>query len=281
MTITAQMIMDLRKRTGVGMSKCKEALSESNGDIEEAIHILRKKGMASAVKKGGRETNEGVIGIAETEDGAFLIEINAETDFVVQNDRFKEFLKNICDEVARTSPTSIGEFLHQKYSKNDALTIDEYRADIIQTLGENIRIKRIKEFKKVGDYSLGIYSHMNGKIVCVVEIKGANDQGTLARDVAMHVAAEAPDYLKPEDVPADVLAKEEEIARSQIQNKPPEIMDKIVKGKLNAYYEQVCLVNQKFVKDPSMTVAKYVSEEGKKGGKTLEVMDFARWQIGE
>lgn len=281
MTITAQMVMDLRKRTGVGMSKCKEALTEANGDIEEAIHILRKKGMASAVKKGGRETNEGVVGIAETENAAYLVEINAETDFVIQNDRFKEFLKNICDEVARTAPVDVDAFLHQKYSKNDALTIDEYRAEIVQTLGENIRLKRIKEFKKVGDYSLGIYSHMGGKIVCVVEIKGANDQGTLARDVAMHVAAEAPDYLKPENVPADVLAKEEEIARSQIQNKPPEIMDKIVKGKLNAFYEQACLMNQKFVKDPSLTVAKYVAEEGKKAGKTLEVVDFARWQIGE
>ncbi len=275
------MVMDLRKRTGVGMSKCKEALTEAGGDIEEAIHILRKKGIASAVKKGGRETNEGVIGIAETDSASFLIEVNAETDFVVQNDRFKEFLSNICDEVARTSPKSVDEFLQQKYSKNDALTVDEYRAETVQTLGENIRIKRIKEFKKIGDFSLGIYSHMGGKIVCVVEIKGANDQGTLARDVAMHVAAEAPDFLKPEDVPADVLGKEEEIARSQIQNKPPEIIDKIVKGKLRAFYEQSCLINQKFVKDPSKTVAQYVADEGKKAGKTLEVVDFARWQIGE
>lgn len=281
MTISAQMVMDLRKRTGVGMSKCKEALTEAGGDIEEAIHILRKKGIASAVKKGGRETNEGVIGIAETDSASFLIEVNAETDFVVQNDRFKEFLSNICDEVARTSPKSVDEFLQQKYSKNDALTVDEYRAETVQTLGENIRIKRIKEFKKIGDFSLGIYSHMGGKIVCVVEIKGANDQGTLARDVAMHVAAEAPDFLKPEDVPADVLGKEEEIARSQIQNKPPEIIDKIVKGKLRAFYEQSCLINQKFVKDPSKTVAQYVADEGKKAGKTLEVVDFARWQIGE
>ncbi|MDJ0651716.1 MAG: translation elongation factor Ts [Simkaniaceae bacterium] len=281
MTITAQMVMDLRKRTGVGMGKCKEALSEANGDIEEAIHILRKKGMASAVKKGGRKTNEGIIGIAEIETAAFLVEINAETDFVVQNDRFKEFLKNICDEVARTSPISVDAFLQQKFSKNDALTIDEYRADIVQTLGENIRINRIKEFKKMGDHSLGIYSHMGGKIVCVVAIKGASDQEALAHDIAMHVAAEAPEYLTPEAIPAAVLAKEEEIARSQIQNKPFEIMDKIFTGKLNAYYEQSCLMNQKFVKDPSMTVAKYLSEEGKKTGKTLEVVNFARWQIGE
>ncbi len=281
MTITAQMVMDLRKRTGVGMSKCKEALTEAGGDIEEAIHILRKKGMTSAVKKGGRETNEGVVGVAESDSAAYLVEVNAETDFVIQNDRFKEFLKNICDEVAATSPKSVEDFLQQKYSKNNALTIDEYRADIVQTLGENIQVRRIQEFKKTGECSIGIYSHMGGKIVCLVEIKGASDQDALARDIAMHVAAEAPDFLKAENVPADLLAKEEEIARSQIQNKPPEIMEKIVKGKLNAFYEKSCLVNQKFVKEPSKTVATYVADEGKKAGKTLEVIDFARWQIGE
>ena len=122
---------------------------------------------------------------------------------------------------------------------------------------------------------------MGGKIVCAVVIKGAGDVDALARDVAMHVAAEAPDFLKSDEISADVLAKEEEIARSQIQNKPPEIMDKIVQGKLKAFYEQTCLLNQKFVKEPSMNVADYVAQEGKKAGKTLEVVEFVRWQIGE
>ncbi|MBF5059882.1 translation elongation factor Ts [Candidatus Neptunochlamydia vexilliferae] len=281
MTISAQMVMDLRKRTGVGMSKCKDALTEAGGDMEEAISILRKKGMASAVKKGGRETNEGVVGVAENSEVAYLVEVNVETDFVLQNDRFKEFLKNICDDALVSKPSSVEDFLQQKYSKNSALTIDEYRAETVHSLGENIQIKRLLDFKKSGDESLGIYSHMGGKIVCAVRIAGAGDQEALARDVAMHVAAEAPDYLKPEEIPADVLAKEEEIARSQIQGKPPEIMDKIVQGKLNAYKEQVCLLNQKFVKDSSSTVANYVVAEGKKAGKTLEVVEFVRWQIGE
>jgi len=281
MAITAQMVMDLRKRTGVGMSKCKNALNEANGDMEEAIHILRKKGMASAVKKGARETNEGVVGVAENSDAAYLVEVNAETDFVIQNDRFKEFLKNICDDALAEKPSSVEEFLQQKYSKNPSLTIDEYRSEVVHSLGENIQIKRVLDFKKTPDTSLGIYSHMGGKIVCAVILKGAGDMEALARDVAMHVAAESPDYLKPEDVPSDVLAKEEEIARSQIQNKPPEIMDKIVQGKLNAFYEQTCLLNQKFVKDPSMSVSAYVEAEGKKAGKPLEVVEFVRWQIGE
>lgn len=280
-TISAQMVMDLRKRTGVGMSKCKEALQEAGGDIEEAIHILRKKGMASAVKKGDRETNEGVIGFAENDQSAYLVEVNAETDFVVQNDRFKEFLKNICDEALATQPKSVEDFLKQKYSKQPTLTIDEYRAEIVQTLGENIQIKRVLDFKKSGDRSLGIYSHMGGKIVTAVVIAGAGDQANLAREVAMHVAAEAPDFLKPEDISAEIKAKEEEIVRSQIQNKPPEMMDKIVQGKMKAFYEQSCLINQKYVKEPSMSVADFVASEGKKAGKDLTVVEFVRWQIGE
>lgn len=281
MTVTAQMVMDLRKRTGVGMTKCKDALTEAGGDMEEAIHILRKKGMASAVKKGGRETNEGVVGISENDEMAYLIEVNVETDFVLQNDRFKEFLKNICDDTLKTKPKSAEDFIQQKYSQNAALTIDEYRAETVHSLGENIQIKRILNFKKSADSSLGIYSHMGGRIVCAVVIKGAGDVDSLARDIAMHVAAESPDFLKPDEISADVLAKEEEIARSQIQNKPPEIMDKIIQGKLKAFYEQSCLLNQKFVKDPSMNVADYVAQEGKKAGKTLEVVEFVRWQIGE
>ncbi len=278
--ISASMVMDLRKRTGVGMSKCKDALLEAGGDMEEAIHILRKKGMASAVKKGARETNEGVIGTAENSTSAFIIEVNAETDFVVQNDRFKEFLSNIMEEALSTTPASADAFLQQKYSKNSALTIDEYRAEVVHSLGENIQIKRLLEFKKSDDYSVGIYSHMGGKIVSVVVLKGASGMEEVAKSLAMHVAAEAPDYLSPEEIPADVKAKEEEIARSQIQNKPPEIVDKIVGGKLKAFYEQTCLINQKFVKDPSMTVTQVVEEEGKKAGKKLELTQFVRWQIG-
>ena len=279
--ISAQMVMDLRKRTGVGMSKCKEALQEAGGDIEEAIHILRKKGMASAVKKGVRETNEGVIGYAENDQSAYLVEVNAETDFVIQNDRFKEFLKNICADALQAKPKSIEEFLKQEYSKNPSLTIDEYRAEVVHSLGENIQIKRVLDFKKGSDQSLGIYSHMGGKIVTAVILKGASDQTELAREVAMHVAAEAPDFLKPEDISADVMAKEEEIARSQIKNKPPEIMDKIIQGKMRAFYEQSCLINQKYVKEPSMSVADFVASEGKKVGKDLTIVEFVRWQIGE
>lgn len=278
--ITAALVMDLRKRTGVGMSKCKEALIESGGNLEEAINILRKKGMASAVKKGERATNEGVIGFAENAEALYIVEVNAETDFVVQNDRFREFLGNICNEALALRPKSVEDFLEKKYSKNPALTIDEYRAETVHSLGENIQIKRLLDFTKTDNSSIGVYSHMGGKIVTVVVLEGASDQETVAREVAMHVAAESPDFLKPEDVPIDILKNEEDIARSQIQNKPPEIQSKIVEGKLKSYYEQSCLLNQKYVKDPSLTVDQFVSQAAKDIGKPIKIIKFIRWQIG-
>ena len=281
MKITATMVMDLRKRTGVGMSQCKKALQEGEGNIDKAIHILRKKGIASAVKKGGRATKEGMIGIKENDHTLFLVEVNAETDFVIQNDRFKEFINNICEEAIIANPPSVDAFLNQKYSKNPLITIDQYRAEIVQMLGENIRIKRMKRWEKMGGCSLGVYSHMGGKIVAVVTIKGSCDQQSFSHDIAMHIVAEAPDYLHETDIPTHILAKEEDIARSQITNKPVEIVDKIIKGKLRNYYEQVCLMNQRFVKNPTVTVAEYIVEEGKKMGKTLEITDFIRWEIGD
>ena len=279
--ITAQLIMDLRRRTGVGMAKCKEALVEAKGNIEEAIHILRKKGVASAVKKGQREAKEGVIGVGEDENLVTLIEVNAETDFVIQNDRFKEFLGNLCEEALSHKKDSIETLLTCKYSKQPLLSIDEYRAETMHSLGENIQIKRILNFEKVKGQSIGVYSHMQGKIVAIVILSGAEDEQTLAREVAMHVAAESPDFLRIDEVPHEVKKKEEEIARSQIQNKPEAIIEKIFEGKLKNFYEQSCLESQKFIKEPSLTVKEFVDQKGKNSGKKIEIIKFVRWQIGE
>jgi elongation factor Ts len=248
--------------------------------MEKAIDLLRKSGMASAVKKEGRETKEGMIATAESNDTIALVEINAETDFVVQNDRFKQFVKDVAKEAAETKPSSLEAFVAQKFSKDPTLTIDEYRAIVMQSLGENIRIKRIQLFPKSSSSSLAIYSHMGGKIVTFVELEGGAGQEALARDIAMHIAAESPDYLKPEEVAADVKAREEEIARGQVAGKPAAIMDKIVEGKLKAFYDQVCLLRQKYVKDNSITIAELVSKEGQRLSKPLAVRRFIRWQIG-
>ena len=267
--ISAQTVMELRRRTGVGMGKCKEALQEAEGDMENAILILRKKGMASAVKKGGRETNEGVIGHVENDRVAYFIEVNFETDFVIQNERFKEFMKNICAETLESLPKSVEEFLQKKYTKNPELTVDEYRSEIVHSLGENIQIKRILAFEKSDDRSLGIYSHMGGKIVAAAILEGASDQVELARQVAMHVAAHAPEFLQSKDISSEIREREEEIIRGQVGNKPPEIMDKIVQGKMRAFYEQSCLADQKYVKEPSMSVADFVARGREKSGQRV------------
>lgn len=279
MAITVALIKELRDRTGVGMTKCKAALEEANGDIELAIVNLRKSGMASAVKKEGRSTKEGLIAVSENDSSLALVEINAETDFVVQNDTFKEFAKNIVDEIVNTKPASLEAFLAQKYSKDDALTIDEYRATIVQCIGENIQIKRLMVVDKPANTSTGIYIHMGGKIASVVTLEGATDEQELARDIAMHSAAESPEFLSEDKVTDEVKRREEDIAREQVKNKPANIIDKIIVGKLNAFYDQVCLLRQKFVKNPDITIAELVANKAKESGKDLKVVDFIRWAI--
>lgn len=278
--VTADMVKELRERTGVGMGKCKEALDQAHGDMEKAIDLLRKAGMASAVKKEGRETKEGMIISGESNDAIALVEINAETDFVVQNDRFKHFAKDIAHEVATTKPASLEVFLEQKFSKDPSLTVDQHRAIVMQSLGENIKIRRLQIFPKSSSHSLAIYSHMGGKIVTLVEMDGGAGQEAFAREIAMHIAAESPDYLRSDEVPADVKAREEEIARGQVTGKPAAIVDKIVEGKLKAFYDQVCLLNQKFVKDNSITITDLVAKEGQRLGKPLAIRRFVLWKIG-
>ncbi len=278
--ITADMIKELRELTGVAMGKCKEALEQAQGDMQQAIDNLRKAGMASAVKKEGRETNEGLIGFAQSAKAASLIEVNAETDFVAQNDKFRAFVQDLAQEVADTRPASLEAFLAQTYSKDPSLTVDQKRALVIQSIGENIQIKRIAVVSKESDLSIGIYSHMGGKIVVLVELVGSADQEIFARDIAMHIAAESPEYIGPENIPADVIEREKEIAKSQVQGKPAQIADKIIEGKVKAFYDQVCLLGQKYVKDGNISVADLILQEGRRIGKTISVRRFIRWRVG-
>lgn len=279
--ITPAQIKELRERTSIGMGKCKQALEKADGDIEKAIEILRKEGMASAVKKEGRETKEGVIAVFENEQVLGFAEINSETDFVAKNDLFAEFVKNIGEELLVIQPATAEEFLAAKSTKDGSLTIDEMRAQMIQRIGENIRIQRIQVVKKEENHSYGHYSHMGGKIVCMAEIKGASDEGDLAREISMHIAAEAPEYLNHAAVPKELVEKEKEIAMSQVPgNKPPEIVEKIVQGKIRSTLDSLCLANQKYIKDPSLTVESFVAAEAKKKEKSLELTSFLRWQLG-
>lgn len=279
--ITPQLVKELRDRTGIGMGKCKEALEKAGGNIDLAIDNLRKEGLASAVKKEGRETNEGIIRTFENGSTIALIEVNAETDFVVKNERFQEFAANLVEEVSRTKPANLADFLSQSYSKEPNLTIDQYRATLVQGLGENIQIRRIDLFPKKKEATLVVYSHSGGKLVTLVEISGSSGEEALAKDIAMHVAAEAPEYLSSAEVPERVIEHEKEIARAQVKNKPANIIDKILEGKLKAYFDQVCLLNQKFVKDPDLTIQTLVEKRSKECGKPLSVSQFLRWKVGE
>lgn len=278
--VTAEMVKELRERTGVSMGKCKEALDKAAGDMDGAIDFLRKSGMASAVKKEGRETNEGLIAAAEGRNAVALVEMNAETDFVTQNEKFRQFLKDIAQEAADKVPETVEALMHAPFSKDTSITVDQQRALVMQSLGENIQVKRMAILPKNENLSIGLYSHMAGKIVVAVVLSGGSGQEALARDIAMHIAAESPEYLKAEDVPADVRAKEEEIARVQVQGKPANIVDKIVEGKLKAFYDEVCLVCQKYIKDNTMTVAQLLEKESKRLNKQIGIKTFYRWKVG-
>jgi elongation factor Ts len=279
--ISLDMIKELRERTGVAMGKCKEALVLGEGDMEKAIEILRKAGMASAAKKEGRETKEGFILALENASNLALVEANAETDFVVQNDRFKSFVQDCAKQALETKPVSLADFNNQPYFKDKSITIDQYRNLVIQALGENIQLRRLEVISKHADSSYGIYSHMGGKLVVVVEVQGSSDEEAIAREIAMHAAAESPEYLKPEEIPADIIAREEEIARSQVQGKPADVIQKIVAGKVKAYEDQFCLLRQKYIKDNSVTVQQFLDNHAKKVGKTLSVKCFWRWKVGQ
>lgn len=279
--VTAEMIKQLRERTGVGMGKCKEALETANGDMELAIDNLRKSGMASAVKKEGRTANEGMIVAAETPERVALVEVNAETDFVVRNDRFQEFLRNLAQDIAKTNPTSLDAFKSQKYSQDPKLTVEEYRTTLVQAIGENIQIRRLKTFAKDKNRSIGVYSHLGGKLLTLVEISGSNTEEALAKDIAMHCAAAAPEYLSEKEVPVTVVDREKEIAKSQVVGKPENIVNKIVDGKISAFFDGVCLLRQKYIRDDSKTIAELVQQKAKETGKPLTVTSFIRWNVGQ
>lgn len=279
--ITTSLIKELRERTGVGMGKCKEFLQETNGDIELAIENLRKSGMASAVKKAGRETKEGQIAAKENDRLVAIVEVNAETDFVVKNDLFQKFLQDMVTEVAALNPASLESFLESKSSQDANVTIDQLRANMVQTIGENIVVKRLKTFQKNASKSFGVYSHLGGKIIVVVELEGSDQEGALAKDIAMHVAAASPDYLNPSEVPSSIIDQERDIAMSQLKGKPENIIEKILTGKIDAYYDQVCLTRQKFIRDDSVSIEQLVEKKAKETGKPLKLVSFVRWNVGQ
>lgn len=277
--VTAEMIKDLRQRTGVGMAKCKEALEAAGGDISKAIEDLRKSGIAGAIKKEGRETKEGVIFAIERGNALTLFEMSAETDFVVNNEHFQEFARHVAEQISEEEPNDLATLLASKYRYDPSVTVDEMRALVMQKIGENIQPKRFEILRKNSEATFGTYSHMGGRIVTAVILEGSANEKELANDLSMHVCASAPEYLNPDAVPSEIKEKEREIAKSQVQGKPANIIDNIVEGKLKAYYKEVCFLQQMFLKDNKQSIEQVIEARARQIGKPLTVSDYRRWSV--
>ena len=285
--ITAAMVKELRERTGAGMMDCKKALGETDGDMERAIGVLREKGLAAAAKKAGRIAAEGIVTTYITEDmkiGA-VVEVNCETDFVAANEDFKALAENVAKMAANTSVTTVEELLAEKYIADENITLQEAVTALIAKLGENMSVRRFEKFV-VENGVIQSYIHGNGKIAVLVQLACDKQDEVLkvvAKDLAMQVAAANPLFLNKDKVDNAALETEKEIFRVQALNegKPENIVEKMVMGRINKYYKEVCLVEQVWVKNGDYTIAKYLQEEGKKIGATIDVVRFARFERGE
>ena len=281
---TAQDVKTLREKTGCGMMDCKKALSNADGDMEKAIDFLREQGLAKAAKKASRIAAEGVAYATTNADSSVgvVIEVNAETDFVAKNDSFMEFVKACAQTVIDENPADVDELLTLKAAGTEQ-TVAELLQEKIQTIGENIKIRRFERMEG----ACVAYVHAGGKIGVLVNFKtdiAVNDEFVAyGKDVAMQIAALNTPYLTKDEVPAEVIEHEKEVMRQQVINegKPEAIADKIVMGKIGKYYKENCLVDQEFVKDNKMTVKQYTDNTAKALGGKIEIAKFVRFEKGE
>ena len=273
--VTASQVKDLREKTGAGMMDCKKVLTETDGDMEKAIELLRERGIAKAAKKSDRIAAEGLVDAYVSEDGKVgaVVEVNAETDFVAKNDEFKNFVKDVAKQIAETNPANVEELLNSKSIVETDKTVNEVLTNKIATIGENMSIRRFARYESQGLVSK--YIHGEGKIGVLVELENGNEE--LAKDICMQIAAAKPEFLDREAVPADRVEKEMEILKAQAMNegKPAEIAEKMVQGRIGKFYGEICLVEQEFVKNPDMKVKDLLAS------KKATVNEFARFEKGE
>lgn len=274
--ITAAMVQELREATNVGMMECKRALVEAGGDKDQAIRLLRERGMAIAAKKATRTANQGLIAAAGDRKAGALVEINSETDFVAKNENFQKFVKEMAAKALSIPDGKITE-----------ITKAEMAAKIAE-IGENLVAKRNIGYTLQGSGMVATYIHLNGKLGVMLELGCGKDATAgspviqeLAKDLTLHVAACSPRYLVSTEVPADIVVAEREIYAKQVVGKPANIVEKIVDGKMAKFYSQVCLVDQGFVKDPDISITKLLEAKGKEAGDTLTIRRYVRWQLGE
>ena len=276
MAITAAQVKELRDATNVSMMECKNALEACGGDMEKAFKVLRERGMAVAAKRADKDANQGIIAAASSPDDKTLamVEVNCETDFAARNDSFKAFVDEVTQKALETDEPLANVLADELIEK-------------IASIGENLKIRRNVRYQLAGTGRLASYIHMGGKVGVLVEVLCQKEENVAnpafaeaIKDLTLHIAAAAPSFLKSDEIPADVLAEERKIYAKQVEGKPENIVDKIVDGKVNKFYSDVCLVNQPFVKEPKLSITDLFNDLGKELGDTFTITRFARYQLG-
>jgi len=287
MAVSAAEVKKLRTMTGAGMMDCKKALQEAQGDMDKAVEILRKKGIAKAAKKADRIASEGAVTVEISDDFkcATISEINSETDFVAQNDNFKELVKKATKHIHVTAAESVEDLLQTEI---DGVKFEEFMKAEIAKIGENIVVRRFDKICVEGNGVVNGYLHMGGKIGVIVAATCENGEvcdaiKDLLKDIAMHIAAMNPKYLDESAIPESVIDKEKEIAKAQLEKegKPANIIEKIIPGKIKKFVEENTLLGQKFVKDDKKSVKQVLDETAKAAGGTVKIIQFVRYELGE
>ena len=287
--ITASLVKELRERTGVAMMECKKALTETEGDMDAAIKILRERSGAKAEKKASREANEGVVAAKIDESGktGILVEVNCETDFVAKNENFQAFVSEIADAVLTSGATDLDAALAS--SKGEG-SLEEFVKGKVLEMGENLKVRRFERLTLDGEGAVASYIHLGGKVGVLIKVgagkaetTSANSFKDLVKDLTLHIAATSPAGLSREDIPAELVESEKDIFRKQMegQGKPADILDKIIEGKLGKFYSERCLLEQGFVKDPDTTIKDLLAAKGKELDDTITVCSFIRFGLGE
>ncbi|HCV1047439.1 TPA: elongation factor Ts [Staphylococcus aureus] len=273
-TISAKLVKELREKTGAGMMDCKKALTETDGDIDKAIDCLREKGIAKAAKKADRIAAEGLVHVETKGNDAVIVEINSETDFVARNEGFQELVKEIANQVLDTKAETVEALMETTLPNGKS--VDERIKEAISTIGEKLSVRRFAIRTKTDNDAFGAYLHMGGRIGVLTVVEGSTDEEA-ARDVAMHIAAINPKYVSSEQVSEEEINHEREVLKQQALNegKPENIVEKMVEGRLRKYLQEICAVDQDFVKNPDVTVEAFLKT---KGGK---LVDFVRYEVGE
>jgi elongation factor Ts len=274
MAITAQMVKELREKTGAGMMDCKKALTQTDGDMEKAIDFLREKGMASASKKADRIAAEGLTSVIVNGNEAVILEVNAETDFVAKNEAFQTLVKELADHLLKTKPATVEEATAS--TMDNGTTLADHISAAIAKIGEKINLRRFEVKTKTDNDAFGAYLHMGGRIGVLTVLEGTTDADA-AKDVSMHIAALNPKFVSRDQVSQEEVEREREVLTQQALNegKPEKIVAKMVEGRLGKYFEDVCVLDQTFVKNPDQKVRQFVES---KGGT---IREFVRYEVGE